>query len=280
MSGVDGAYLHALVARALAEDLGSGDVTTRATVPPGARGLARITQKAVGIFFGRQVLQEVVQQTDPGARVDLFCEDGTLSEPGTVVAEIEGDTAALLWAERTALNFLQRLGGIATLTHKYVSAVQGTGVQILDTRKTTPTLRALEKAAVVAGGGANHRSGLYDMVLIKENHIEAAGGVGNAIRAAMAAYPELVIDVECARIEDVIEALEAGATRLLLDNMTLDQMRTSVQLASGQAELEASGGVTLDTVRSIAETGVDYISVGALTHSAPALDLSLILERL
>lgn len=280
MSTVDPTYLRELVARALAEDLGSGDVTTRATVPEGTRGLARITQKAVGVFYGRQVLEEVVHQTDPGGRLEVFVDDGALSEPGTVIAEIEGDAAAILWGERTALNFLQRLSGVATLTHKYVTAVAGTGAQILDTRKTTPTLRALEKAAVAAGGGTNHRIGLYDMVLIKENHVEAAGGVACAVKAAQGAYPQLVIDVECETIEQVIEALEAGATRLLLDNMTLDQMRTAVQLASGGAELEASGGVTLDTVRSIAETGVDYISVGALTHSAPALDLSLLLERI
>lgn len=276
---VDAAYLADLVARALAEDIGSGDVTTGSTVRAGTRAHATITQKAAGVFCGAQVLREVCAQVDPGLRVGLLVADGSHSEPGTVVATLAGDAASILRAERTALNFLGRLGGIATLTARYVAAVAGTGARILDTRKTTPTLRPLEKAAVVAGGGFNHRAGLYDMILIKENHIEAAGGIGAAVRAARAAHPELPMDVECRSCADVEQALAAGAPRLLLDNMDPAGLATVVAFVDGRAELEASGGVTLDSVRAIAATGVDYISVGALTHSAPALDLSLLLER-
>jgi nicotinate-nucleotide pyrophosphorylase (carboxylating) len=194
------------------------------------------------------------------------------------VLRVTGTTRALLAAERTALNFLQRLSGIATLTRCYVDAIEGTGVRILDTRKTTPGLRALEKAAVRAGGGHSHRSGLFDMVLIKENHIAAAGGVREAVRAANAAYPGLPREVECRNADEVAEALAAGATRILLDNMTPAELSTAVEQIGDRAESEASGGITLETVRSYAVPGLDFISVGALTHSAPALDLSLILE--
>ncbi len=191
-----------------------------------------------------------------------------------------GDARALLAAERTALNFLQRLSGVATLTARCVRAVEGTGATILDTRKTTPGLRALEKAAVRAGGAANHRAGLYDMVLIKENHSALAGGVGAAVRAARAAFPDLPLEVECATPGEVREALEAGAARILLDNMLPDQLRAVAAEVGGRAKLEASGGIVFDTLRAHAQTGVDFISIGALTHSAPALDLSLILEPL
>ena len=191
-----------------------------------------------------------------------------------------GDARALLAAERTALNFLQRLSGVATLTARCVRAVEGTGAQILDTRKTTPGLRALEKAAVAAGGGVNHRAGLYDMVLIKENHATLAGGVGAAVRAAAAAFPDLPLEVECSTLAEVDEALAAGATRILLDNMGPAELRAAVAHVAGRARLEASGGIGFDTLRAHAETGVDWISIGALTHSAPALDLSLLLEAL
>jgi nicotinate-nucleotide pyrophosphorylase (carboxylating) len=195
-----------------------------------------------------------------------------------VVLRVAGSAAGILQAERTALNFLQRLSGIATLTARYVAAVEGTGARILDTRKTTPTLRPLEKAAVVAGGGTSHRFGLFDMVLIKENHVAAAGGVGPAVRAARATHGDLPIEVECETAAQVAEALEAGAPRILLDNMTPAEMRAIVADVAGRAELEASGGISLETVRAAAESGVHFVSVGALTHSAPALDLSLILE--
>ena len=191
-----------------------------------------------------------------------------------------GDARALLAAERTALNFLQRLSGVATLTARCVRAVEGTGARILDTRKTTPGLRALEKAAVLAGGGSNHRAGLYDMVLIKENHAALAGGVGAAVRAARAAFPDLPLEVECRTRAEVDEALEAGAPRILLDNMGPAELRATAEHVAGRAELEASGGIVFETLKAHAQTGVDFISIGALTHSAPALDLSMILEPL
>jgi len=194
------------------------------------------------------------------------------------VLRIQGSARALLTAERTALNFLQRLSGVATLAARCVTAVQGTGARILDTRKTTPGLRSLEKAAVAAGGATNHRAGLFDAVLIKENHAALAGGVGEAVRRARARAPGVPIEVECRTLAEVDEALAAGAPRILLDNMTVEQLRQAVVHVHGRAELEASGGVTLQTLRAIASTGVDFVSVGALTHSAPALDLSLLLE--
>jgi nicotinate-nucleotide pyrophosphorylase (carboxylating) len=270
--------LEQLVARALAEDAGSGDVTTSSTVPVGSHAHARITQKQEGVLAGLATLREVLRQAAPSVRLTLHASDGDHNPAGTLVAELDGDAAEILLAERTALNFLQHLSGIATLTAHYVAAVSGTQARILDTRKTTPTLRFLEKAAVAAGGGINHRFGLYDMVLIKENHIAAAGGVAAAVKAAREKHPSLPMDVECRTRAEVDEALSAGAPRLLLDNMSTDEMRSIVDDVRGRAELEASGGVTLETVRAIAETGVDYISVGALTHSAPALDLSLLLE--
>jgi nicotinate-nucleotide pyrophosphorylase (carboxylating) len=278
---LDPSFVADVVARALAEDAGSGDVTTRATVPAGARGTATITQKAPGVVFGLEVAEEAFRQAGGDAlEIERLGPEGVWQEPGTPVLRVTGSAAAILTAERTALNFLQRLSGVATLTARYVGAVAGTGARILDTRKTTPTLRALEKAAVVAGGGTSHRFGLFDMVLIKENHVAAAGGVGPAVLAARAAFPELPLEVEAQTADEVREALAAGAPRILLDNMTPDQMRAIAAEVAGRAELEASGNVNLDTVRAAAETGVDFISVGALTHSAPALDLSLILERL
>ncbi len=277
---VDPAFVTDLVARALAEDAGGGDVTTAATVAPGTRAVATITQKAPGVVFGLDVAEEVFRQADAEATVERLAPEGVWHEPGTPILRIAGTAAGILLAERTALNFLQRLSGVATLTARYVKAVEGTGARVIDTRKTTPTLRPLEKAAVVAGGGTSHRFGLFDMVLIKENHVEAAGGVGPAVRAARERFPDMALEVECETAEEVAEALAAGAPRILIDNMTPDEMRAIVADVGGRAELEASGGIDLDTVRAAAETGVDFISVGALTHSAPALDLSLILERL
>lgn len=266
-----------LVRRALAEDLGTGDVTVAATVPAGTRARATVTQKAPGVVFGLDAAAIAFSLLDADARVTPLVEEGVWRERGPVL-DVEGDAAALLGAERTALNLLGRLSGVATLTARYVEAVDGTGARILDTRKTTPGLRALEKAAVVAGGGSNHRFGLWDMVLIKENHAAMAGGVGAAVRAARALAPDLPLDVECRDLAEVAEALAAGAPRLLLDNMDPARLREAVALVGGRAETEASGGVSLETVREIAATGVDFVSVGALTHSAPALDLSLILE--
>jgi nicotinate-nucleotide pyrophosphorylase (carboxylating) len=267
------------VARALAEDVGSGDVTTEATVPAGARARALVTQKAPGVVFGLDVAAETFRQLDPDMAFERLVEEGVWRDHGPVL-RIEGSARAILTGERTALNFLQRLSGIATAAAQHARAVAGTGVRILDTRKTTPGLRALEKEAVAAGGGTNHRAGLYDAVLIKENHAAIAGGVGEAVRRARAAAPETPLEVECRTIEEVDEALAAGADRILLDNMGVAELEAAVRHVAGRAELEASGGVTLEALPEIARTGLQFISVGALTHSAPALDLSLILEPL
>ncbi|HEX8083814.1 MAG TPA: carboxylating nicotinate-nucleotide diphosphorylase [Solirubrobacteraceae bacterium] len=266
-----------LVRRALAEDVGDGDATTLATVPEDARARAEIVQKAPGVVFGLELAEAVFRELDPGVVFERRVEEGAWREGGDV-AVVSGRARALLTAERTALNLLQRLSGVATATARAVREVEGTGARVLDTRKTTPGLRALEKAAVAAGGGTNHRFGLFDAMLIKENHAAMAGGVGAAVRAARAARPDLPLEVECRDEAEVREALEAGAPRLLLDNMPPDQLRATVELVAGRAELEASGGITLDNLREVAETGVDYISLGALTHSAPALDLSLLLR--
>jgi nicotinate-nucleotide pyrophosphorylase (carboxylating) len=275
----DPTELEALVRRALDEDLGAGDLTTQATVPPGTRARARITQKQPGVLFGLEAAQLAFALLDPGARFARLAEEGTWRDGGPVL-EIEGSAPALLGAERTALNFLQRLSGVATLTARYVEAVRGTRARVLDTRKTTPGLRLLEKAAVAAGGGRNHRAGLYDAILIKENHAAMAGGVGEAVRLARAAAPGVLVEVECRTEEEVQEALDAGAPRLLLDNMRPSRMRAIVARVGERAELEASGGIDLETIRDVAETGVHFISVGALTHSAPSLDLSLLLDPL
>jgi nicotinate-nucleotide pyrophosphorylase (carboxylating) len=267
------------VHRALAEDLGPGDATTEATVPPTARARALITQKQPGVIYGVEAAAATFRTLDAGALLESLAAEGEWRDSGPVLA-VEGRARALLSAERTALNFLQRLSGVATLTASYARLIAGTRARLLDTRKTTPGLRALEKAAVVAGGGVNHRAGLYDYILIKENHAAMAGGVGAAVRAARRARPDLGLEVECRTLDEVREALDAGAPRILLDNMDLIQLRTAVGLAGGRAELEASGNITSETIREVALTGVDFISVGALTHSAPALDLSLILEPL
>jgi len=269
-----------LIDRTLAEDLGSGDVTTAAVVPDGARARARIEQKAAGVIAGLEVARTVFGRVDPELQWEALTSEGEWREGGPV-AGVEGAAAPLLAGERVALNLLGRLSGVATLTARYVAEVEGTGARILDTRKTTPGLRELEKRAVIVGGGVAHRGGLYDAILIKENHAALAGGVGSAARAALeAAVPGMLVEVECRDLGEVSEALEAGVPRILLDNMSPGRLRGAVALAAGRAELEASGGVTLETVRAIAATGIDFISVGALTHSAPALDLSLILEPL
>jgi nicotinate-nucleotide pyrophosphorylase (carboxylating) len=265
------------VRRALAEDVGAGDLTTAATVPPGARARARISQKQPGIVFGLDVAEATFRALDRDVGCARLGAEGEWREGGPVL-EVEGAAAALLTGERTALNFLQRLSGVATATALHVRAIAGTGARVLDTRKTTPGLRALEKAAVRAGGGTNHRAGLYDAILIKENHAAMAGGVGAAVRRARAAAADVPLEVECRTLAEVDEALAAGAQWLLLDNMAPKTLRAVVGHVGGRARLEASGGVTLETIREIAGTGVDFVSVGALTHSAPALDLSLLLE--
>jgi nicotinate-nucleotide pyrophosphorylase (carboxylating) len=269
-----------LIDRALAEDVGEGDITTTAVVEPGARARARIEQKAAGVPAGLRVAEKVFERVDPDVRWHAHADEGEWREPG-MLAELAGSAASILAAERVALNFLGRLSGIATLTARYVEAIEGTGVRILDTRKTTPGLRALEKEAVRAGGGVNHRDGLFDAILVKENHSALAGGVPVAARLAVeAARSGVAVEVECATLDDVAGALDAGVPRLLLDNMAPIELSAAVKLSAGRAELEASGGITLETVRAVAETGVDFISVGALTHSAPALDVSLLLDPL
>jgi nicotinate-nucleotide pyrophosphorylase (carboxylating) len=272
--------LTALVQRALEEDLGPGDVTTQATVEEGTRARALITQKAAGVIYGLSAAEIAFSLLDPQARIERLAPEGAWREEGGPVMSVEGRAQALLSAERTALNFLAHLSGVATMAARAVRAVEGTGAQVLDTRKTIPGLRALEKEAVVAGGASNHRAGLHDAILIKENHIAAAGGIAQAVARARAAAPELAgtLEVEVRSPAEIDQALAAGAPRLLLDNMDDDALRAAVAQVAGRAELEASGGVTLQTLRSRAETGIEWISMGALTHSAPALDLSLILE--
>ena len=272
--------LRRLVEAALAEDLGGGDVTTEATVDEDARARALISQKAPGAIYGLGAAELAFELLDPEARSQRLITEGLWREEGGPVLAIEGRARALLSAERTALNFLAHLSGVATMAARAARAVEGTGARVLDTRKTTPGLRTLEKEAVAAGGASNHRAGLYDAILIKENHIAAAGGIAEAVTRARAAAPELAatIEVEVRDSEEIDAALAAGAPRLLLDNMDDDQLRAAVAQVAGRAQLEASGGITLQSLRARAETGVEWISMGALTHSAPALDLSLILE--
>jgi nicotinate-nucleotide pyrophosphorylase (carboxylating) len=272
--------LTALVRRALAEDVGEGDVTTLATVSPGARARAVITQKAPGTIYGLDAAEQTFRELDGELSCERLVQEGLWREQGGPVMEVHGGAQALLTGERTALNFLAHLSGVATMSALAARAVEGTGARVLDTRKTTPGLRALEKAAVAAGGAVNHRAGLYDAILIKENHIAAAGGIGAAVQRARAAAPALAdtLEVEVRDAQEIAQALAAGAPRLLLDNMDSAALRAAVEQVAGRATLEASGGVTLQTLREVALTGVEWISMGALTHSAPALDLSLLLE--
>jgi nicotinate-nucleotide pyrophosphorylase (carboxylating) len=283
MDAITAEEMRELVARALAEDVGDGDVTGEATVPADLTATARIVQKAPGVVFGLDLVVETMAQNGV-VDVDVLCAEGEWRQD--VPAEVlvaRGNARALLVAERTALNFLGHLSGVATLTARYVEAVAGTKTRILDTRKTTPGLRKLEKAAVVAGGGTLYRVGLFDAFLIKENHIAAAGNIAKAVYAARNANPDLPIDVEVENLDETAYALGTGADQLLLDNMDLATMRAAVELrdahgGNGKPTLEASGNVNLQTVREIAETGVDFISIGALTHSAPSLDFSLLLS--
>lgn len=266
-----------LIAHALREDVGSGDATTIACVPPDARGAGVLVSKAPGIVCGVGIMALVFHSVDPRARVVRVLRDGARLRPGTIIARVEGRQRSLLTAERTALNFLQHLSGIATATHAFVQAVRGTRAVILDTRKTTPLLRALEKYAVVVGGGTNHRARLDEMMLIKDNHIAAAGSIAAAVADCITRRRSrrMQIEVETSSIEQVREAMAlTGIDRIMLDNFTLPAIRRAVALVDGRIPIEVSGGVILATVRAIAKTGVDYISVGAITHSAPALDIS------
>jgi nicotinate-nucleotide pyrophosphorylase (carboxylating) len=281
---IDNAALSDLVARALAEDLGAGDLTVDAVIEEGEEARAEILQKQPGVLFGFEAAAEVFRQAGAGTLEAGVPEGEWRDRVPAVVADITGPAGALLTAERTALNFLCHLSGVATLTARFVQAVEGSGTKVLDTRKTTPGLRVLEKAAVAAGGGTNHRMGLDDAILIKDNHAALAGGAGEAVRKARKVKPKMEIEVECGDLSEVRDALSAGADRLLLDNMDPEGLRRAVAVTreSGgerSPKLEASGGITLENVAEIAATGVDFVSIGVLTHSAPALDLSMRIER-
>lgn len=272
--------VRALIDAALAEDVGPGDWTTLWTFPEETLAVATIVAKADGVISGQDVSAAVFARLDPSVTYSVRVADGAAVRAGNAVAEIKGPARALLTAERVALNFLQRLSGVATVTRSYVREVAGTGAKVIDTRKTTPGMRWLEKRAVAAGGGANHRHGLHDMVLIKDNHIAAAGGITRAVEAVRRHNEAgLKVEVETTELAQVDEALRAGVDRIMFDNMPLSLLRQAVQRVAaageGRPETEASGGITRQTIREVAETGVNFISVGALTHSAPALDLSM-----
>jgi len=271
------AIVERAVQAALEEDLGgAGDITTGATIPVGAKGEAHIVAREAGVIAGLDLAAEAFLSLDPEAKFSPLVSDGDAVKPGAKIAKISAKTRAILTAERTALNFLGHLSGVATLTSRYVEAVAGTGARIACTRKTTPGLRALEKYAVRMGGGVNHRFGLYDGVLIKDNHVAATGGIGNALRALGARAGHMVrIEVEVDRLDQLKEALRFPIDAVLLDNMDVPTLKKAVAMIAGRVTTEASGGVRLETVRKIAETGVDLISAGALTHSARRLDLSL-----
>lgn len=273
-------YLQRIVSAALAEDLGDeGDITSVSVIPPQAKSTGEIVSQASGTVAGLTVAEEVFRQVDESIVFEKMVEEGRSVSPGEVVARLSGGTRSLLAAERTALNFLQHLSGIASLTASYVEKVRGLPVAILDTRKTLPGLRPLQKYAVRVGGGLNHRLGLYDAILIKDNHIRSAGGVRQALAKARAGLPSgTPVEIEVENLEELSEALEVGAETIMLDNWSLSEMREAVKVVGRRTRLEASGGVSLETVKDIAATGVDFISVGELTHSAPALDFSLEFE--
>jgi len=266
----------AIIDAALREDMPEGDITSEGIIPADARSEAIFLAKEDGILAGLAIARRVFEKIDSAVEVTEKIQDGAAFRKSDILACVEGPTIALLKGERTALNFLQRLSGIATVTRRFVDAVQGTKAKILDTRKTTPGLRLLEKYAVKAGGGTNHRLSLSDMVLIKDNHLRYVGSVAEAVRRARAAIrPGVRIEVEAADLSQVRDALAAGADMIMLDNMTLELMSEAVTLVAGRVPLEASGNMSLDRVRAVAETGVDFISVGTLTHSARAIDISL-----
>ncbi len=275
MSVPDQQHIRHIVSAALREDIGDGDLTA-SLIDEHARSAATIISREQAIFCGRRWASEVFRQLDPDIRINWLVDDGDTVTPEQPLAQLSGRSRHLLSGERAALNFLQTLSGVATLTARYVKAVENTGVRLLDTRKTIPGLRLEQKYAVTCGGGCNHRTGLYDGILIKENHIAAAGGISAAVAAAKEiARPGVLLEVEVETLDELDEALKAGAPRLLLDNFDNDTLRQAVRLCAGRAELEASGNITLDTIRAVAETGVDYISTGALTKHLRAVDLSM-----
>jgi len=268
-----------LIALALEEDVGPGDRTAEACVPPSAHGSALIFAKEPLIVSGISAAARVFRALDPGCELEALAGESDAANPGEGILRVRGSLRAILTGERTALNLLMRLCGVATITRRYAQALAGTKTRLLDTRKTTPGMRELEKAAVRAGGGFNHRGALFDGILVKDNHAAAAGGIGEAVRRARAqAHPLLKVEAEVSTPQQIEEALEAGADMLLLDNLDDDELRKAVQQVRGRVPVEASGGMTLDRLPRVAATGVDYVSVGALTHSAPAVDLSLMVE--
>ena len=264
--------------RALAEDIATGDVTTDSIVSPESQIASQLVAKQAGIVAGLEVAATVFSLSDNDIQFNALVAEGSRVETGTVLAEVTGSAQAIFTAERTALNFLGRMSGIATLTSRFVEAIKGTHAKILDTRKTAPGLRTIDKLAVIYGGGHNHRHGLYDMVLIKDNHIDYAGGITEAVSRVRASGTPLEIEVEVRTLRELELAMGLGVQRILLDNMSAEMMKEAVQLNAGRAKLEASGNITLDNVRRVAETGVDYISIGELTHSAKVFDVSLKLK--
>ena len=276
---LDPSFYRDIVARALDEDVGTGDLTTLGIVPAGARARGVFLAKSRCVLAGLDVALEAFRLVEPDVQITRHKKEGDRCCPGDVMAEVVGTARTLLSAERTALNFLQRLCGIATLARAFTDAAAGR-VTILDTRKTTPTLRVLEKYAVSVGGASNHRAGLYDAFLIKDNHIRVAGGVANAVKAAAGYRPDLPIEIEAQTLNEVDQALEAGVDIILVDNFSIDDVREAVRKARGRAKIEISGGVTLERIPELADTGADFISAGALTHSAPAADISFEIESL
>ena len=268
----------ALIQLALAEDIGDGDHTTLSTIGPEARGRQHLLVKEEGILAGVEAAKRVFAAVDPDLKIEVAINDGAHVKPGDIAFTVEGSVRSLLTAERTMLNIMQRMSGIATMTARYQSRLEGLPCKVLDTRKTTPGMRILEKQAVAIGGGANHRIGLFDMILIKDNHVDFAGGITQAVNAAKAYCKEkgkdLKIEVEVRDTPEILEALEAGVDRIMLDNFSPERTREAVKLIGGRVEVESSGGITLDTLRDYGECGVDFISVGALTHSVKGLDMS------
>jgi nicotinate-nucleotide pyrophosphorylase (carboxylating) len=277
---LDKEYIHSFIANALAEDVGDGDHTSLATIPAGTQGKAKLLVKDTGILAGVELSLEIFKQVDPGLKVNVLLHDGAEIKPKDIVLEVVGDAQSILTAERLVLNCMQRMSGVATKTHEIVELLKGTGTKVLDTRKTTPGMRYLEKWAVKIGGGVNHRFGLFDMILIKDNHVDYSGGIKQAIQNTkdylQKTGKKLAIEIEVRNLDELQQVLDSGGIdRILLDNFNFENLRKAVTMVGGKYDTEASGGITIDNIRQYAECGVDYISVGALTHSVKSLDLSL-----
>jgi nicotinate-nucleotide pyrophosphorylase (carboxylating) len=277
---LDKEYIHSFIANALAEDVGDGDHTSLATIPAGTQGKAKLLVKDTGILAGVELSLEIFKQVDPDLKVNVLLQDGAEIKPKDIAFEVEGDAQSILTAERLVLNCMQRMSGVATKTHQIVELLKGTGTKVLDTRKTTPGMRYLEKWAVKIGGGVNHRFGLFDMILIKDNHVDYSGGIKQAIQNTkdylQKTGKKLAIEIEVRNLDELQQVLDKGGIdRILIDNFDLENLRKAVSIVGGKYETEASGGITIDNIRQYAECGVDYISVGALTHSVKSLDLSL-----